>query len=268
MLHKILILMYLKEKFCRTGIIVAMAVFFVSIGNTAAAQQNTEKGFEYIFDGKTLNGWEGDPVYWRVEDGAIVGEVTPETILERNTFIIWQGGMPADFELKLEYRITETGNSGINYRSVEVDDLPYALRGYQLDIDGRKRYAGQNYEERGRTTLAYPGEKVELQTLADSIANRPVQDFVVRNAWAHRNVQDTLGVIDEMKAQIRSNDWNECHLIVKGNRLLHYINGVLMSEVIDNDVINRKMEGLIGVQVHVGPAMKVEYRNIRIKYLD
>jgi hypothetical protein len=259
--------MKLKVKLSGIGVVFSIAVFLVSVGNCTVGQQNTEQGFEYIFDGKTLNGWEGDPVYWRVEDSAIIGEVTPETILERNTFIIWQGAKPANFELKLEYRITETGNSGVNYRSVEVDDLPYALRGYQLDIDGRKRYAGQNYEERGRTTLAYPGEKVELQTLADQLQTGRA-GFRGEKCMAHRNVQDYAGVIDEMKAQIRSNDWNECHLVVKGNRLLHYINGVLMSDVTDNDVINRKMEGLIGVQVHVGPPMKVEYRNIRIKYLD
>ena len=74
-------------------------------------------GFESIFDGKTLTGWKGDPNYWRVENGNLVGEVTPETLLKRNTFIVWQGGQPADFELKLEFKIAESGNSGINYRS-------------------------------------------------------------------------------------------------------------------------------------------------------
>src|SRR3954470_20943882 len=105
--------------------------------------------YESIFDGKTLNGWEGDPKYWRVENGALVGEITPETVLKANTFIIWRGGVTKDFELKVEYRISGNGNSGINYRSVEVPGLPLALRGYQADIDGRNRYTGQNYEERG-----------------------------------------------------------------------------------------------------------------------
>jgi hypothetical protein len=71
------------------------------------------EGFAPIFDGKTLQGWEGDPKYWRVEDGAITGEITPDTILKSNTFIIWNGGQPKDFELKLEYKITSAGNSGI-----------------------------------------------------------------------------------------------------------------------------------------------------------
>ena len=66
-----------------------------------------------IFDGKTLNGWEGDPKYWRVENGALVGEVTPETLLKTNSFVIWRGGVTKDFELKVDYRITDRGNSGI-----------------------------------------------------------------------------------------------------------------------------------------------------------
>src|SRR5579871_3677403 len=81
-----------------------------------------EPGFEIIFDGKTLNGWEGDPKYWRVDAGDMVGEITPETIVKSNTFLIWRGGEPADFELKVDFRVTSGGNSGINYRSVVVAD--------------------------------------------------------------------------------------------------------------------------------------------------
>ena len=122
-----------------------------------------EPGFRPIFDGKTLNGWEGDPKYWRVEDGALVGEITPETMIKSNTFIIWRGGAPKDFELKADYRITSGGNSGINYRSVVVPDAvtpanKFAMRGYQADIDGRNQYTGQNYEEKGRLFLAVRGQ--------------------------------------------------------------------------------------------------------------
>ena len=118
-----------------------------------------EPGFQQIFDGKTLAGWEGNTTYWRVENGVLVGEITPETVIKSNTFIIWRGGSAADFELKLDYRITEAGNSGINYRSVVVPDPvtadnKFAMRGYQFDLDGRKRYDGNNYEEKGRLFLA------------------------------------------------------------------------------------------------------------------
>ncbi len=100
-------------------------------------QSSSNKEFVEIFDGETLDGWKGDANYWHVENGCLVGAVTPETILKSNTFIVWQGGQPQDFELKLEYRISESGNSGINYRSNYLEDNSYALRGYQCDIMAR-----------------------------------------------------------------------------------------------------------------------------------
>ena len=80
------------------------------------------RGFKSIVDGKTLAGWEGNPTYWRVEDRTLLGEITPATVIKSNTFIVWRGGGPKDFELKLEYRITPDGNSGFNYRSSIVPD--------------------------------------------------------------------------------------------------------------------------------------------------
>ena len=122
-----------------------------------------EPGFQPIFDSKTLSGWEGDPKYWRVVDGIMTGEITPETVIKSNTFIIWRGGSPRDFELKVDYRITAGGNSGINYRSIVVPDKvtpsnKFAMRGYQCDIDGQNRYTGNNYEEKGRLFLAVRGQ--------------------------------------------------------------------------------------------------------------
>jgi len=229
---------------------------------------NTDQdGFVQIFDGKTLDNWNGDPNYWRVENGNLVGEVTPTTLLKNNTFIIWQGGQPSDFELKLEFRIAEAGNSGINYRSEKVDTIPYALKGYQADIDGQIRYTGQNYEEKKRTTLAYRGEKARISSQDNPDAPGSLKANVAKNAWQSREVLESLGDSDELKTKIKSEDWNEAHLIIKGNRLQHYINGVLMSEVIDDDAVNSSSSGFLGVQVHVGPPMKVEYRNIQLKDL-
>jgi hypothetical protein len=212
-----------------------------------------EPGFKPIFDSKTLDGWEGDPKYWRVEDGALVGEITPETIIKSNTFIIWKGGAPADFELKADYRITSGGNSGINYRSVVIPDTvtptnKFAMRGYQFDIDGANRYTGQNYEEKGRLFHALRGQvthvvggrkPIILSTIGDSAA---LAEFITK-------------------------DWNAIHMIIRGNTLIHMLNGHLMSVVIDDDASGRAMKGEIGVQVHVGPPMKVEYRNFRLKEL-
>lgn len=229
---------------------------------TLATGQKKKDRFIPIFDGRSLKGWEGDPNYWRVEDGNIVGEITPDKLIKTNTFLIWRGGEPKDFELKLEYRITGAGNSGINYRSEQVQGIPFALRGYQADIDGANRYTGQNYEERGRTTLAYRGQQTIINSADDNSAD--IKDNVKNNAWTKVEVVKSMDK-DSLQSFIKSDSWNEIHLIIKDNRLLHYVNGILMSDVTDKDSANRKMKGLIGVQVHVGPAMKVEYRNIQLK---
>lgn len=223
--------------------------------------------FVQIFDGKSLTDWKGDPNYWRVENGNLVGEVTPETLLKSNTFIIWQGGQPDDFELKLEFKITESGNSGVNYRSDLIDTIPNALRGYQADIDGKIRYTGQNYEEKKRATLAYRGEKVNINSQDNPDEPGSLRANVKKNCWQSRDIIGSLGESDSLKTKIKSEDWNEVHLVVEGNRLEHYVNGVLMSDVTDNDSINRRLQGYLGVQVHVGPPMKVAFRNIRLKNL-
>lgn len=211
---------------------------------------NDETGFELIFDGKTLNGWAGDSKYWRVENGCLVGEVTPETLLKQNSFIIWRGGTTHDFELKVEYRVSAKGNSGINYRSVQITNSPFALRGYQSDIDGANKYTGQNYEEKGRTFLALRGDISRV------------------DADGKSRIIGSFGDKDALKAFIKSDDWNEIHLLVRGNAMIHMVNGHVMSVVVDDDPVNRKFDGLLGVQVHVGPPMKIEYRNFRLKKLS
>ncbi|MFC4874135.1 3-keto-disaccharide hydrolase [Negadavirga shengliensis] len=232
--------------------------------DNASQPQDNDDGFVSIFDGQSLSGWEGDPMYWRVENGHIVGQLTEDTPLKSNTFLIWQGGQPADFELKGEFRISESGNSGIQYRSERLDTIPYALRGYQADMDGKNNYTGQNYEERKRTTLAYIGQKTKInpqEKAGDLRAN------IERNAWLGLEVTASLGDRDSLRNLVKKEDWNEFHLVIKGNRLQHYINGTLMSDVTDEDPVNRAMEGYLGIQVHTGPPMKVELRELYIKEL-
>ena len=226
----------------------ALGVFLTVCCFTEAAEKPEAGGFEAIFDG-TLKGWEGDPVYWKAENGVLIGEVRPDTLLKQNSFIIWRGGEPADFELKLEYQVSAAGNSGINYRSVEVPGVKWALQGYQADIDGKDQWSGQNYEERGRKFLAYRGQSVLL-----SPEKTPT---LVRS----------LGDSAELQEKVRKNDWNQVHIIARGNLLQHFTNGVLMSEVRDEDPEKRRASGLLGVQVHVGPPMKIEFREILLKRL-
>ncbi|MDP9037656.1 MAG: DUF1080 domain-containing protein [Acidobacteriota bacterium] len=210
---------------------------------------DSDTGFRPIFNGASLDGWETDPRYWRVENGLLVGEVTPATLLKQNNFAIWRGGRPADFELKVEFRISSQGNSGINYRSKEIAGTRFLLRGYQADIDGANAYTGQNYEERGRTFLAPRGAITYVAT-----GQKPA-------------VIASLGSAEELAAFIKPGGWNRYHVIARGTVLLHILNGHVMCEVIDADTEHRKMSGLIGVQVHVGPPMKVEYRSILLKDL-
>jgi hypothetical protein len=223
-----------------------LAVLTLTAATLAAKEP--DDGFLSIFDG-TLKDWDGDPVYWRVENGTLVGEVRADTLLQRNSFIIWRGGELADFELKLEYRVSAEGNSGINYRSSEVPDVKWAMRGYQADIDGKDQWSGQNYEERGRKFLAYRGQGV------------------VMKPGAGPEIVRTLGDRAALQNHVRKEDWNDVHIVARGNLLQHFTNGVLMSEVRDEDPENRRMTGLLGVQVHTGPPMKIEFRNIRLKRL-
>ncbi|MFA7472520.1 MAG: DUF1080 domain-containing protein [Spirosomataceae bacterium] len=243
----------------------------LSVGFSACSpQQKNEEaddsdGFVEIFDGQTLNGWEGDTDYWRVEDGILIGEITPEKPLERNSFLIWKDGQPSDFEFKASFRISETGNSGVNYRSERLEDPPFALRGYQADIDGKNNYTGQNYEERKRTTLAYRGEIATISSQENASDPESLRANIQRNAWQSREVTGSLGTSDELKEKIKPGDWNEIHIVARGNNLKHYVNGILMSEVLDNDSVNRSEKGYLGLQIHTGPPMKVEYKDIVIK---
>ena len=134
-----------------------------SYGQVFPIEQESDSGFVSIFNGSTLEGWTGDPVYWRVENGTMIGEITPETIVKENTFIIYNKPIEGDFELKVQFRVSAEGNSGINYRSERIESKPFALRGYQSDIDGRNKWTGQNYEEKGRQFLALRGQITRIE---------------------------------------------------------------------------------------------------------
>ncbi len=187
-----------------------------------------------------------DTKFWRAENGTIVGETTADKPLKQNTFLIWRGGSPADFELKLAYKLTN-GNSGVQFRSVEMPGMTHVLKGYQADMDAARQYSGQIYEERGRGFLALRG-----QTTYIAEGQKPGRIA-------------SLGDNAALKEVIKDGDWNEFHLIARGNTLIQMQNGQVMSVVIDDDKANRKMDGLIGVQIHVGPPMKIEVRDVRLK---
>ncbi|MGH9161538.1 MAG: 3-keto-disaccharide hydrolase [Vicinamibacteraceae bacterium] len=210
-------------------------------------------GFEPIFDGSSLKGWDGDRSYWRVENGAIVGESTPEHPVEQNTFLIWRGGQPTDFELKVEYRLSAT-NSGIQIRSAQVpagaEVGKWVLRGYQADIDVENEYTGMIYEERGRGFLARRGQAAYVPAGEDA---RP------------RIIGNLEQRADELQRIIKTGDWNHVHIIARGNTIVQILNGHVTSVLVDDDEANRSLGGLIGFQMHRGDPMKVEFRNVYLK---
>ena len=220
-------------------------------------------GFRSLFNGHSLDGWQGDTAFWHVVDGAIVGEETAQTssLLKANTFLIWTGGQPADFELTAQYQISSKGNSGVQYRSAAVEGVPFGLKGYQLDIDGPNQYTGQNYEERLRTILAFPGQKVVLPPVSG-----PRSDYAKGNVWRAAEVEDTIVDAAALKALYKPG-WNSLRIVAKDNHLQHYINDVLVCDITDNDTTNRKAKGVIGLQLHAGHIMRVAFKDIRLKTL-
>lgn len=194
--------------------------------------------------------WDGDPKFWRVENGMIVGESTPEKVVGPNTFLIWRGGAPGDFELKAEVRMS-AGNSGIQYRSKLLppgeNGHAWRLGGYQMDMDFENRYPGHLYEEAGR----------------GFVTDRGTVSYVAPDGTKGR-----IGVLEspeQLAATFKPNDWNQFHLIARGNTLIHIVNGHTTAVCIDDDLKGRSMAGLIGFQLHTGPPMKLEIRNVAIK---
>lgn len=209
-----------------------------------------EEGFVRLDNGKDLSGWKGDKTYWSVEDGAITAKTTLDSRLTKekyNTFLIWEGGQPADFELRVKYKIVG-GNSGVQYRSRIIDEGKFILSGYQADIDASPKYTGMNYEEKARAFLAQRGEKVTVGADGKKDAEK-------------------FGSADELQTKVKNEEWNEYRIVAKGNHLQHYVNGVLMSEVIDNQKDKASSSGVIGLQAHAGFAMTVQFKDIQLKEL-
>lgn len=210
-----------------------------------------EAEWETLFDGKTLKNWDGNPQFWNVEEGAITGVTTKDNPTKGNTFIIWRGGKLGDFELTLDYKIIG-GNSGIQYRSFEVPNQKWVIGGYQGDFEAGKTYSGILYGEKFRGILCRRGQKTEL--------TRENGKFKVKTVG-------TVGDSDEIQSKIKNEDWNTYRIVAKGNHFEHYINGVKTAECTDNDEKERRAEGLLALQLHAGPPMKVQFKNIKLKRL-
>ena len=208
-----------------------------------------EAGFKPIFDGKTLDGWKSPNMsYFSVADGAITARSTRQNPVKTNQFLVWQLGELDDFELKLKYRMsgTQAANSGIQIRSrVEADG--HAV-GYQADIDRAGRYAGALYDERARGMLAQRGQKTVIGSDG-------------------KMTHSPLGDSDALLNNIKKDDWNDYHIIAHGSRIILKLNGKTTAEVVDGDEKNADLSGALALQLHSGPPMTVQFKDIQLKRL-
>lgn len=234
-------------------------------------------GWVQIFDGKTLNGWDGRSDIWHVEDGALVAESSPEHP-SGTTNIIWGGGEPANFELKLEMKLEGSGaNGGVQYRSFRVAPKDHPLpadltpeqrarleqqhtlslknakwnvSGYQADFDFANKYTGQLYEQESpRGIIAWRG-----QVVATESGKKPT-------------LLATLGNSDDLKSAIKPGEWNQVEIIADGNTLTHIINGRIMSVLVDTDPEFSRAKGIIAFEIEGPGNVKISHRNVWLKTL-
>ncbi len=222
---------------------------------SALLAQEAEPGFKSLFNGKDLTGWAGRPNHWSVEDGAITGVTTKENPAKGNNFLIAKDGdqnlVVDDFELRFSYKFTgEWGNSGLQYRSKDRGN--FVVNGYQADFEVGTTYSGILYEEGGRGILCERGKKV---VITDDNGKTKIATV------------DTLGDSKEIQAAIHVNGWNDYVVIAKGNHLQQFINGKPTMDVVDEQESKAAKSDILAFQIHAGPPMKIQFKNVRIKSL-
>ena len=204
-----------------------------------------EPTYQVLFDGKTLNGWEGRPSLWSVQDGTIVGKTTADAPIKGNTFLVWQGHDVGDFEFICSVRF-DAVNSGVQYRSKYVNEAAFSLAGYQADLHPKPDYLGMMYGERtGLGIIATGGQRVELSD------------------GGKKKVTGKLPPIPPTA----TDQWNELRIVAVGNRMIHQINGMTTVDVVDNRT-DAPRTGLLGLQLHQGKPMKAEFKNLRMRPLN
>ncbi len=222
-----------------------LRIIILALGATLTLACADEEGFESLFNGRDLTGWDGNPELWSVVDGVITGRTTSPEDLKANQFLIWKGGTVKNFELRAKVKVTGKNNSGIQYRSKALPkNGKWSVGGYQCDIHPNAPYNAMIYEERGRGITARNGQGV-------------VADPEGKHWLTDRR--------DPVKAN--SAEWHEYSIVAKGNHITHHINGKLTAEFHDFDEKARSLEGLIAFQIHRGPAMTVEIKEVLLKTL-
>lgn len=210
-----------------------------------AAAVDKKVPFVSMFNGKDLTGWEGEPGWWHVADGAITAESTPEKPCTRATYLMWRGGKPGDFDLQLEYRLIG-GNSGIQFRSRELPN--WDTSGYQADMEAGNQWTGCLFEHT-RGGVSMRGEAVVI----DREGKKKVT---------------VLGDPAELLKRVKKEAWNDYRIQARGSDITLEINGTVMCKVTDNQEGQAAKSGVIALQMHPGPPMKVQFRKLRIAIFD
>ena len=210
-----------------------------------------------LFDGKTLAGWAGLSDHWTVKEGAITGYTEKANPLKQNTFLVWTNGTVDNFELRFRYKIlplNDVGfaNSGVQYRSKLMDPAAFVVGGYQADFEAGTTYSGILYEERGRGILAERGTRTRITE---------------ENGATKIYKMGDLAPSGELQANIRAGEWNDYLIIADGNHLMHFINGRMTIEVVDEQSAKAAKAGILALQVHAGPPMQVQFKDIQLKKL-
>jgi hypothetical protein len=213
-----------------------------------------EDGFASMFNGTDLTGWDGAKNLWSVRDGTIVGQTTAENPARENTFLVWTNGQPGDFEMRCAFRIKADNkvgfaNSGVQFRSKVVKPSYWVVAGYQADMEAGPDYTGGLYEEKARGILASRGDKILI------------------HADGKKEVTGSLGNRAALENEIRKGGWNAYVITAKGNHIELSINGKPMVDVIDEQTEKAASSGVIALQLHAGPSMTVEFKDLRIKEL-
>lgn len=217
-------------------------IFFLLLLASGLCLQASTPKLVSLFNGKDLSGWDGDPKWWTVEDGVITAESTPEKPCKKTNYLVWTGGLPSDFTLVCDFKISEAGNSGIHIRSERRPD--YDMYGYQADITGDGKLIGFIYHHK-RGLVAERGEKVAISRTGERKA-------------------DSIGDGVELLKHYKPNQWNRYRIICIGDTLTLYLNDVKMCVVEDLDPETKKALGYIGLQMHRGEPMKVQFKNIHL----
>ena len=225
-----------------------LSLVLIALATSRLAALAGESEFRPLFNGRDLTGWDGDRRYWSVRDHCLRGETTLAALPVGNTFLIWRGGVLKDFELRLKFRL-RNGNSGVQYRS--ADRGKWVVSGYQAEIENKLGKAGFLYEEKGRGWLARVGEKVEA---GPDGKPRVVGELAKQEALI-------------AAGYYRLRDWNEYRIVARGSHVQHWLNGFQTIDFTDHDPARRALTGLLALQIHAGPPMLVEFRDILLKTL-